>query len=98
MAVAFPADRRKIPMRRIWRHFGLSIVLTILFLGCLVGQIFTGWYDHNNEQREHGQSTVGLGEYLTTGHFLEATAENWESEFLQMGMYVILAAFLFQKG
>lgn len=24
--------------------------------------------------------------------------ENWESEFLQMGMYVILTVFLFQKG
>jgi len=24
--------------------------------------------------------------------------ENWESEFLQMGMYVVLTAFLFQRG
>jgi hypothetical protein len=85
-------------MRKIWRHFGLSIVLAVLFLGCLIGQIFTGWHDHNNEQQEHGQPTVTLGKYLTTGHFWEATAENWESEFLQMGMYVILSAFLFQKG
>ncbi len=37
-------------------------------------------------------------EYLGTGAFLEATFENWESEFLQMGMYVILTVFLFQKG
>lgn len=37
-------------------------------------------------------------EYLTTGDFIEATFENWESEFLQMGMYVILTVFLFQKG
>jgi hypothetical protein len=36
--------------------------------------------------------------YLGTGSFLEATFENWESEFLQMGMYVILTVFLFQKG
>ena len=37
-------------------------------------------------------------QYLGTGAFLEATFENWESEFLQMGMYVILTVFLFQKG
>ncbi len=37
-------------------------------------------------------------QYLTTGHFVEATFENWESEFLQMGMYVVLTAFLYQKG
>jgi hypothetical protein len=36
--------------------------------------------------------------YLTTGDFVEATFENWESEFLQMGMYVVLTAFLYQKG
>ena len=36
--------------------------------------------------------------YLSTGDFVEATFENWESEFLQMGMYVVLAAFLYQRG
>ncbi len=29
---------------------------------------------------------------------VEATFENWESEFLQMGMYVVLTAYLFQRG
>ncbi len=85
-------------MRNIWRHFGLSIVLTVLFLGCFAGQIFTGWHDHNQEEREHGQAAIGLGEYLRSGHFWEATAENWESEFLQMAMFVVLTACLFQKG
>ncbi|MDQ0000677.1 DUF6766 family protein [Pseudarthrobacter sulfonivorans] len=37
-------------------------------------------------------------QYLGTGAFAEATFENWESEFLQMGMYVVLTAYLFQKG
>ena len=37
-------------------------------------------------------------QYLATGDFVEATFENWESEFLQMGMYVVLTAFLYQKG
>ena len=31
-----------------------------------------------------------------TGHFTEAVSKNRESEFLQMGMLVFLAAFLFQ--
>jgi hypothetical protein len=39
-----------------------------------------------------------VAQYLTTGDFVEATFENWESEFLQMGMYIVLTAFLFQKG
>ena len=32
------------------------------------------------------------------GHFVEATFENWESEFLQMGAFVLLTVFLVQKG
>jgi hypothetical protein len=35
---------------------------------------------------------------MTTGHFWEATGENWESEFLQMAMFVILTTSLRQKG
>jgi hypothetical protein len=41
---------------------------------------------------------VSYPEYLRTSHFAEATFENWESEFLQMGAYVLLTALLFQRG
>jgi len=37
-------------------------------------------------------------EYFGEGHFIEAVFENWESEFLQMGMYIVLTIFLYQKG
>ena len=85
-------------MRRIWRHHGLSIVLTTLFALALVGQSVVGHRQHNAEQRDHAQPTVGYGAYLRSPAFLEATAENWESEFLQMAVYVLLTAMLFQKG
>ncbi len=41
---------------------------------------------------------IGLAAYLSSGHFIEATAENWESEFLQMAAYVLLTIGLYQKG
>ncbi len=85
-------------MRRVFRENGLTIVLVSLFLIFWVGQSVAGHRDHNNEQREHGQPEVGFGSYLKSAHFWEATAENWESEFLQMFGYVILTVFLFQKG
>ena len=85
-------------MRRFFRNNGLSLVLLGLFLGTMIGQTLTGLRDHNETNREHGRPEVGLGEYLGTGHFWEATAENWESEFLQMAMFVVLTIFLFQKG
>jgi hypothetical protein len=85
-------------MKRFFKENGLTIVLTVLFLGSWMGQIACGWRLHNEEQREHGKPSIGLAEYLTTGSFVEATAENWESEFLQMGMFVVLTVFLRQKG
>ena len=36
--------------------------------------------------------------YLATGHLWEALFENWESEFLQMAVFVLLTTFLIQKG
>jgi hypothetical protein len=64
----------------------------------MVGQTVTGLHAFNADRREHGQPEVGLSAYVQTGHFWEATAENWESEFLQMAAYVIFTAFLFQVG
>jgi hypothetical protein len=85
-------------MRRVLRENGLSIVLGSLFLVFWIGQSVAGHREHNSEQREHGQPEVGYVTYLRSSHFWEATAENWESEFFQMFGYVILTAFLYQKG
>lgn len=85
-------------MPRFFRNNGLSIVLFALFSGALVGQILTGFREHNEDQKAHNRPPVQFAEYLTSGHFIEATFENWESEFLQMGFYVVLTIFLFQKG
>ena len=84
--------------RSTWRRNGLSIVIASLFLLFMAAQSAVGVAQYNEERAEHGQPPVGLGEYLRTGHFLEATAENWESEFLQMAAYVLLTAWLFQQG
>jgi hypothetical protein len=85
-------------MRRLLRDNGLSITMFGLFLVLLVMQSLTGWRTANQDNQEHRQPTESYGDYLTSDHFLEATAENWESEFLQMAGYVVLTAFLFQKG
>lgn len=85
-------------MRRTLRENGLSIALFALFFFSLMGQIITGHHEYNQDQQEHGQPGVGYVEYLKSGHFIEAVFENWESEFLQMGAYVVLTVFLYQKG
>jgi len=57
-----------------------------------------GSREYNEDQREHGEETAGYLSYLGTGHFKESVFENWESEFLQMGGFVVLIIFLHQKG
>jgi hypothetical protein len=85
-------------MRRFFRNNGLSIVLLSLFVLFWAGQSVAGHREYNSDQQEHGEAEVGFLTYLTGSHFWEATAENWESEFFQMFGYVILTAFLYQKG
>jgi hypothetical protein len=85
--------------RRFLREHSLALVtfgaFLVLWLG---GQVWAGHRTFNEEQRAHGEPTVSLGRYLTEADFGEATFENWESEFLQMGVYVLLTAWLVQKG
>jgi hypothetical protein len=85
-------------MRRFLRDNGLSVTLFVLFLVSLVGQALTGWRAHGEELRSHALPGIGLTDYLSSGHFISAVFENWESEFLQMAAYVLLTIFLFQKG
>jgi len=69
-----------------------------LFVVFLASQSATGYRVYNQDQTEHGEETVSFGDYLTSGHFVETTFENWESEFFQMAAYVFLTVFLFQRG
>jgi len=77
---------------------GLSIAVLCFMLCAWAGQIVTGQIVHNEELAQHGAPTLSLLQYLISGHFISATFENWESEFLQMGMYVVLGVSLRQKG
>lgn len=85
-------------MRRVFRDNGLSLVLGACFFVFLAGQSLTGHKEHNENRLDHGGTAIGYRDYLGTSHFWESVFENWESEFLQMGFYVLLTVFLRQKG
>ncbi|MBO9611257.1 MAG: hypothetical protein J7619_01110 [Dyadobacter sp.] len=77
---------------------GLSIVFLSFFIAALVAQAFFGWKQHNDDLTELGAGPIALGAYLTSGHFFSSTFENFQSEFLQMAMYVTLTISLRQIG
>jgi len=85
-------------MLRKLRDNGLSLTMLGFFLLFLGGQSVAGWQDDNEDKLEHGQQPAGYVQYLGSAHFWEGVFENWESEFLQMGAYVVLTVFLFQRG
>lgn len=86
-------------MRRFFRNHGLSVVmLGLFFVAFLLGQVVSGRGEYNDERKKQGRAELSYAEYLGSPHFGEATAENWESEFLQMFVFVVGTAFLYQKG
>jgi hypothetical protein len=85
-------------MKTFLRNNSLSICFLLLFIGALAGQIIFGFQEHNKELIEDGSTAINLSAYFFSGHFVQATFENWESEFLQMALFVVFTIFLMQKG
>ena len=84
--------------RSVLYNNSLSIAFLSMAVLAIIAQAITGLYQYNEFLIHHNQDSVGMLNYLTTGHFIEATFENWESEFLQMGLFVWFTVFLRQKG
>lgn len=76
----------------------LSLFFLFIFIITFLGQAITGWKEHKQELLEENAQTLELMEYLQSGHFVSATFENFESEFLQMALYVLLTVKLRQIG
>ena len=76
----------------------LTIVALAFFAVSMLGLVMAGHSAYNEDQRQHGGPTISVASYLESGHFMEAAGENWESAFLQMGVFVLLTRFLYQRG
>lgn len=85
-------------MKKFLYNNGLSIVFFAFFLFAMAGQMYFGYQEHTEEIADWGGKPAGFCAYLSSGHFIEATFENWESEFLQMALFVWFTIFLRQKG
>ncbi|MCC6287415.1 MAG: hypothetical protein IT249_05980 [Chitinophagaceae bacterium] len=85
-------------MIKFLRNNALSVFFLLLFIVCIAGQFFTGFAEHNKERKDDGMPELSMPEYIQSGHFIQATFENWESEFLQMALFVVITIWLKQKG
>jgi hypothetical protein len=80
------------------RNHGLSIVFGVFLLGALTGQALTGMAGYNEQALDSGLPQIGIGAYLTSSDFAVDVAENWQSEYLQFFLYIVLTVWLVQRG
>jgi Domain of unknown function (DUF6766) len=81
--------------RSVWREFGLGLFLMILFFTTWAAQLVSEWQVYTDDQHAHGQSAA-VGDFVA--EFAQSTLENWQSEFLQLFSFVVLAALYIHKG
>jgi hypothetical protein len=84
-------------MARIWRDYGLSITLVVLFLVAWTLQTWTGWVQFAAEQAAHGETAQAFGDGGYVWAWAQATFENWQSEFLQVFVFIVLTTFLVHR-
>jgi hypothetical protein len=85
-------------VRSFLRENSLSLFFGVLFLGTLVGQAFAGRAEFNNEQLASGLAPVSLTQYVTSASYAVDVAENWQSEYLQFLLYIMVTVWLVQRG
>ncbi len=80
------------------RDHALSTIFGVLFLLALAGQAFTGFAAYNEQQVSDGLTEVTLLSYVTSSNFAVDVAENWQSEYLQFALYILLTVWFVQRG
>ncbi len=88
-------EKKRSGLRKTFANFGLSIALAILFFTSWLAQGVAEWQTFVDEQRAH-QEPVEVGNFIA--HFAQSTLENWQSEFLQLFSFVVLAAMYLHRG
>jgi hypothetical protein len=84
--------------RKALRDNGLSLFFGLILLMTLVGQAFTGVAEYNSSVAVDGLPQLSIGAYVTSSQFGVDVAENWQSEYLQFLLYIMLTVWLVQRG
>lgn len=84
-------------MRGLWRNYGLSITLAVMFTLAWGLQTWSGWNEFVADQAAHGATAQTFGEGGYIWRWGKATFENWQSEFLQVFVFIVLTTFLVHK-
>ena len=85
-------------MRKFARESSLSLFFGGIFLAALAGQAFAGRAEYNQQRLADQMSALSFGDYVTSPHFAVDVAENWQSEYLQFLLFILVTVWLVQRG
>ena len=85
-------------MKRFLRDNGLSLFFGTIFLLAVLGQAISGLAQYNQQQLGSGADPVSFWAYVTSSSFAVDVAENWQSEYLQFFLMIVVTVWLVQRG
>ncbi len=86
------------PRRGFLKDNALSLAFVVLLIASLVGQAISGVAGYNEEARTAGLQAISIWRYISSSAFAVDVAENWQSEYLQFTLFILLTIWLVQRG
>ncbi|GAA4593211.1 hypothetical protein GCM10023194_56970 [Planotetraspora phitsanulokensis] len=85
-------------MRRFVRDQALSLFFLVIFVLALIGQSVAGNADYNAQQVANSGAPISWPAYVTSSSYAVDVAENWQSEYLQFLLFILITVWLVQRG
>ncbi len=82
----------------LWQNYSLSITVGALFLTSFVLHTIFGWWQYAADQQAHGSPATFWGWDGYAIYWSEWTFQNWQSEFLEVLLLIVLTKYLVHKG
>ncbi len=89
--------KRRKAMKEVLYANSLSIALFGLFFGSIIVHAFSGAAAANEEAILHHQPQVSVLQYAASVQFWFESFQNWQSEFLAVGLLMVLSIYLRQR-
>jgi SNF2 family DNA or RNA helicase len=89
------SEKRREGLRKTWKNFSLSLGFCILFLSSWAAHGIAEWQTYKADQKAHGEQVETIS---FINEFSQSTLENWQSEFLQLFSFVVMAALFVHHG
>jgi succinate dehydrogenase hydrophobic anchor subunit len=83
---------------RLWRDYSLTIIVALLFVGSFLLHAIFGWWQYTADQATSGAPATLWGPDGYVIYFGEWTFQNWQSEFLEVLLLIVLTAYFIHRG